>query len=206
MDDMTLVTRCRSGDEAASRILYERYSGKIYQLIFRYFNNPDDAADLVQETFIRVFKSISSFRGDAKLGTWIYRIATNICYDELRRRKLPEVSLDAGMESEDGKMEWQLADQSAGPYELAEKNERMTRLQECIAKLPEEQRTAIVLRDVSGFSYQDIAEIEKCSLGTVKSRICRGRVALVEMLKQDGELFVMYNGHRGKGGMEDEVR
>lgn len=190
LQERVLIQKCREGDLSSFDQLFNLYGKKIYQLAFRYFGNREDANDLTQETFLRIYRNISQYRGDAQLSTWIFRIATNLCYDELRRRKRrQEESLDASFEWEEGYVSRQVADEGVDPQDEVERRERMLLLQEKITALPSEQRVALILRDLQGFSYEEIADIQGCSIGTVKSRISRARIGLKNMLSQQEELF-----------------
>jgi RNA polymerase sigma-70 factor (ECF subfamily) len=192
--DEILVQQSRQGDKEAFAALMERYQDKIYNLTYRLVSNPDDASDLTQEAFYRALLRINSFRGESGFATWLYRIATNVCYDELRaRRNRRVVSLDT---APDGPAP-ELPDQAAGPAEMCIQGVVWQRLQEAIATLPLEQRATVVLRDVQGLSYEEIAQVLQCSLGTVKSRLSRARQALRDKLMSERELFFpehVYNG------------
>jgi len=198
-----LLEACIKGEDKAFRELYRRHGERVYQLAYRYFNNGDDAADITQETFLRIFRSIGSYRGEAKLSTWIHRITVNLCLDELRRRgRSQETSIDAQLGGEEGTYEWQIPDPGPGPHQLAESAQRMEALKRHLASLPDEQKAAIILRDINNLSYQEIAKVLQCNLGTVKSRINRGRIALRELLLGEGELFAFVGGQKGEGGEE----
>lgn len=185
------IDRCKQGKYDAFEELVKKYEKKIYNLAYRMTGSHEDANDLAQESFIRAFRSIGSYRGDAKFSTWLYRIATNVCLDELRRRKKQRLeSLDEPVQTEDGEIEKDIADWSHDPEESYEKKEIQKIVQKGIAKLPEDQKAVIILRDMQERSYDEIAYILNLSLGTVKSRINRGRKALKSYLKKDGELFL----------------
>lgn len=193
--DEALVKQCCRGDKEAFAALVERYQDKIYNLTYRLVSNTEDASDLTQEVFYRALLRIKSFRGEASFATWLYRIATNVCYDELRSRKKQQViSLDNSF-PDDPPLE--LPDGGAGPAEIYMRRIVFQRLQEVIATLPIEQRTAIVLRDIQGLSYEEIAQALQCSLGTVKSRLSRARQALRDKLMAERELFFTENVYKG---------
>lgn len=203
VNEKEIVERCRAGDLDSFDYLYNTYAEKVYQIAYRYFNSPDDASDIVQETFIRIYKSIAGYRGDAQFSTWVYRIATNLCYDELRRRKKRQAdSFDADIETENGSIAREIVDDSPSPHEKAESAERISHLMEKLAFLPLEQRASVILRDIHGYSYQEISEIQNCSLGTVKSRISRGRCAIKAMLIDERELFSSVLGQNAGRGDE----
>jgi len=164
--------------------LAEENERKIYAVCFHMMGNHEDAQDCAQETMLRAFRAFSSFRRDAQFSTWASRIAMNVCTDALRKRK--EIySLDM-MREEQG---FDAADQSPGTYARLEEKERMRLLREGMALLPPEMRQMIVLRDVQGMSYDEVAEVLNLPLGTVKSRISRAREKLSAFLRKSSELF-----------------
>lgn len=164
--------------------LAAREEKRVYAACYHMMGNREDAMDCAQETMLRAFRAFSSFRGDAAFGTWITRIAMNVCKDELRKRR-DAVSLDA-MREDTG---YEIRDESPGAYAKLEQKERMRLLREGLSLLPEDMRRMIVLRDVQGRSYDEIAEILDLSLGTVKSRISRAREKLALILRKSSELF-----------------
>lgn len=201
MDEKAMIEKCKNGDLASFEALFALYGEKIYQIAYRYFGNSEDAQDLTQEAFIKIYRNINQYRGEAQFSTYVFRIATNLCYDELRKRKRKkEEPIDKELELEDGKVIVQIAGTLDSPEEKLERREKQKVLQHYIAKLPLEQRTVVILRDIEGFSYEEIATFLDCSLGTVKSRISRGRQTLKSMLSGE-ELFVEEQRQiRGKGG------
>ncbi|BCV25345.1 RNA polymerase sigma factor [Gelria sp. Kuro-4] len=186
--DEVLVSACRRGDQDAFATLVERYQGKIYNLAYRLLGNADDAGEMAQEVFCRAYVKLGEFRGEASFSTWLYRIAHNICYDELRRRRRrPVVSLEA--ETESG-TRLEVSAPQPGPAELCARQAVRERLQQLIATLPPDQRTALVLRDIQDLSYEEMAQVLQCSLGTVKSRLNRARRTLRDKLNAERELFL----------------
>lgn len=174
--DEELVTRSKNGDLQAFEELVCRYERKVYTVAYRMMGNYDDANDLAQEAFLRAFQSISKFRGDASFLTWLYRIVTNLCRDELRKRyRISVESLDQEVCLGEIEIKKQIPSLSPGPDEIYENNELQQELQELLTTLSPEFRLTVVLRDIQGFTYQEIAEQMECSLGTVKSRINRAR-------------------------------
>jgi RNA polymerase sigma-70 factor (ECF subfamily) len=195
------IRRCQAGKTDAFEGIVQAYEKKIYNLAFRMTGNHEDANDLAQEAFVKVYHSISTFRGDAKFSTWLYRIATNVCLDELRRKGRRKVEhLDEPVFTEDGAMEREIPDWSANPEEAFETREIQNMVQNGMKQLPDEQRIALVLRDIQGYSYEEISEMLNLSLGTVKSRINRGRLALKELLSKDRELFFLSPRHNERRG------
>ena len=151
----------------------------------------DEASELAQEAFLKAYKSIKSFKGDSLFSTWIYKITTNVCLDEIRRKKKKKlISLDEDIEHDGSEFKRQIKDHSPGPESLAENNELKRMVKESINLLPEDYKIVIVLRDIQGFSYEEISRIIKCPIGTVKSRINRARRALKKILQKNGELII----------------
>lgn len=185
-----LVSRLKNGSMEAYEEVVCLYEKKIFNLAYRMVGNYEDANDLTQEVFVRLYHSIQSFRGDARFSTWLYRIANNVCVDELRRRYRRKMEyLDEPVNTKDGSVRREIADWTGNPESILETYELQACVQEGINGLPEEQRAAVILRDIQGFSYEEIAKILNCSLGTVKSRINRGRQSLKERLADKRELF-----------------
>jgi RNA polymerase sigma-70 factor (ECF subfamily) len=185
-----LLEKAKNGDVEAFESLVESYQKKAFNIAYRMIGNYDDASDLTQEAFIRIYKSISNFKEQSSLSTWIYRIITNVCLDELRRRKNRNiVSIDEGIKLDDSEVKRQIESGAPTPEEMAERNEMKKVVAEAIKTLSDEHRTVILLRDIQGFSYEEIARIVECPEGTVKSRINRARQALKDILKTKRELF-----------------
>lgn len=156
----------------------------------RIIGNYDDAADLAQETFVRIYKAISNFKEQSSFSTWVYRITTNVCLDELRRRKNKKVvSLDEDIHMNDGDMKRQVMSEDPGPDEAAEREEVRRVVNDAINKLSEDLRVVITLRDLQGMSYEEIAKTLDLPGGTVKSRINRARLALKKVLLSERELL-----------------
>jgi RNA polymerase sigma-70 factor (ECF subfamily) len=188
--EQILLERSKAGDIAAFEMLVEAYQKKIFNLAFRMIGNYDDAGDLAQEALIRVYKSIAGFKAQSSFSTWIYRITTNVCLDEIRKRKNKKVlSLDEEIHVEDGEMQRQIESDDPLPEEVFEREELRQIVGDAIASLPEEQRTVLTLRDLQGLSYEEIADILDCPGGTVKSRINRARQALKNALLTKRELL-----------------
>nr|PZN40989.1 MAG: RNA polymerase subunit sigma-24 [Bacillota bacterium] len=202
-EEAKLVERARQGDVDAFEALIVQYERKVYNLAYRLTGNPEDASDLAQEAFVRVYQSLGDFRGDSSFATWLYRIVANACRDELRRRQRQRtVSLEVTVENEDGEMVRQYADEGEGPDQALERVELQRLVRETLATLDEDHRQILILRDFQDLSYQDIAELLNLSLGTVKSRINRARNALKEKLARELELLqsrVVYNSRRRHG-------
>lgn len=182
-DEKRLVNKAKNGNIAAFEELITVHEVKIYNIAYRMFHNEEDAKDLSQEIFIKVFENIGKFKGNSSFSTWLYRIATNTCIDELRRRKGKETySIDAEVETDEGNMKREYSDLKPNPEEMAINKEVSIQIQNAMDHLSEEHKTAIILRDLQGLEYNEISEILECSLGTVKSRISRARRQLIELL------------------------
>ena len=182
------LEKLRRGDAIAYERLVAENSGEVYALLFRLTSDPEEARDLTQETFLRAFQNVDRFRGDASLRTWIYRIAINQARNRWRwwrrRRRDAMVSLDATDERSERPLAATLADRSeAGPEQETLARERESQLREALHGLQRSYREAVVLRDVEGFSYEEIAQMLQISIGTVKSRISRGRLELRRQLE-----------------------
>lgn len=204
--ESALIERWRGGDQRAFEDLVLRYEKRVYNLAFRMAGNADDAGDLAQEAFVRVYTALPNFRGQSSFATWLYRIATNVCLDELRRRgRQPVLSLDQPVVMDEGPVARQTVDPAAGPLEELERSEVSAAVQQGISSLQPEHRAVLVLRDIQGLSYDEIAEALQCSLGTVKSRLNRARLALRERLSSM-ELFRDDVVYRGKAAAEGGSR
>ena len=193
-DEQTLVEELKAGSEQAFALLIAQYSHPVYSLIARSLQDPSEAADVTQEVFVKVFRNISGFHGDASLRTWIYRIAIHEASNHRRwwgRHKKQEAYLDAQHENEEGEsfcLADALAAGDASPYDCAARSEMRAHVEAALQTLPEAYRTVVVLREIEGFGYEEIAELLQVNLGTVKSRLTRGRAALREALIADPTL------------------
>ena len=186
-EEAVLVERSQGGDLDAFNALVLAYQGQVYNLCLRMLGFPQAAEDAAQEAFIAAYRAVPRFRG-GRFRAWLLRIAANACYDELRRRRSrPQVPLEAPADDERPRAELPASDE---PLEQrAERLELARCLQEGLASLPPDQRLAVILRDVQGLAYEEVAEATGASLGTVKSRISRGRAALRDFLLAHGELL-----------------
>lgn len=189
-NEKLLVSKAKAGDVAAFEQLIEAYQKKVYNLALRMTGNQEDAADLAQEAFIRVFRSISGFKEQSSFSTWIYRITTNVCLDEIRKRKNRKViSIDEDIHMDDGEMKRQIVSDDPLPDKMAERAELRNIVNDAINSLPEDQKVVITLRDLNGLSYEEIAQVLGIPGGTVKSRINRARQALRNVLLSRTELL-----------------
>ncbi len=184
--DATLVEECKGGDVNAFSALVTRFQDRIFNVIYRMIGNREDAADLCQETFVKAFRAIATFEARAQFSTWLYRIATNTCISFRRShagKAAHEHNVDCDVEV--------LADHAAGrdntisdPGRRAMQAEQVEVVQKAIMRLDEESRAIVVLRDIDGKSYEEIAEVLDCPIGTVRSRLHRARMDLKEILKK----------------------
>ncbi|MEW6244716.1 MAG: sigma-70 family RNA polymerase sigma factor [Bacillota bacterium] len=175
------IRRAQQGDVSAFEEIVSLYERKIYNFAYRMTRNREDAADLTQETLLRVWSGVRRFRGDSSFTTWIFRIASNVCTDRLRSRsRRLALSLDAPVHYDNEELEFQVEDGSAGPDELAEESDLKDAVRRAISQLPVGYRAVLVMRDIQGMSYKEISEVLMCPVGTVKSRLNRARLALRE--------------------------
>jgi RNA polymerase sigma-70 factor (ECF subfamily) len=194
VDEQDLVAELKAGSERAFAVLIAQYSHPIYSLMARSLRDSADAADVTQEVFVKVFRNISGFHGEASLRTWIYRIALHEASNQRRwwnRHKKQELTIDAPLENDEGEsfcLADALASTNASPYDCAARGELEQRVGAALQTLPEAFREVVVLREIEGFGYEEIAEILNVNLGTVKSRLTRGRAALREALVKDGRV------------------
>lgn len=186
-EESLFIDKLRAGDTTAFDVLVDRYSGDIYALLYRLTENAEEASDLTQDTFLRALRSIKGFRGDSELKTWLFRIAINESRNRFRwwkRRKRDfTISLDAAIGNTETTMSDVIADDAVSPEEAALAREREYALQSALLDLPKVFREAVVLCDIEGLSYEETAKALGVGIGTVKSRISRGREELRRRLK-----------------------
>jgi RNA polymerase sigma-70 factor (ECF subfamily) len=189
--EAALVAELKAGSERAFAELIAQYHKPLYSLIARSLQDPADASDITQEVFIKVFRNIRSFHGEASLRTWMYRIALHEASNQRRwwsRHKRQEIAMDAPCGSRcdsDGGTQSvgaTLADAGCSPFECAAQQEVHVRVEAALRQVPEVFRTVVVLREIEGFTYEEIADVLRVNLGTVKSRLMRGRAALRSLL------------------------
>ena len=186
-EDKALILSCREGDREAFDALVIKYSEGIFNLCYRLLGDYQDANDSAQEVFLKAYRSIRSFRFEAKFSTWLYQIAVNTCRNRLKsleyRQRKKTVAF--GNPGKPTPIEWSydINDMGNTPGIQAERKERMGLIQDAINSLPQDQRTVITLRDIQGFSYEEISDMTGLNLGTVKSRLSRARRDLREKLR-----------------------
>jgi RNA polymerase sigma-70 factor, ECF subfamily len=187
--DRDLVLACQKREPAAFEELVKRHQRTVYALLYQLAPDWHDTSDLAQEVFIRIWRNINNLRNPSSFRSWLTQIVTNLFYDELRKRprRIPTISMDEPL-SEGGEETAEqatrdIADNSSPPDERILSNELSDAIREAMTKLPEQFRTAIVLREIEGLSYEEIAILTKTEMGTVKSRIARARTKLQELLQ-----------------------
>jgi len=182
--DEDLVARSRGGDVDSFNQLILRWERPIYALAYRVIGREEDARDVCQETFLRAFRALPGFKGQAKFSSWLYRIALNLCRDWIRRqRRAPVVEAPDGVDLVD------LAVDRGGTEsieDLVSRRELSAAVEEAMAQLPEEQRTAIILKEYHGMTFQEIADLQGCPLSTVKTRLYQGLTVLRRHLERRG--------------------
>lgn len=189
-EEAALVADLKAGSEEAFGILIAQYHQPLFSLIARSLTDPADAADITQEVFIKVFRSIRGFHGESSLRTWLYRIALHEASNQRRwwcRHKKQELTIDSTFESADSEddgipLAATLADHGNSPFDLAAQAELRRNVEEALQQIPESFRNVVILREIEGFAYEEIAEILDINVGTVKSRLTRGRTALRALL------------------------
>ncbi|MGI6029468.1 MAG: sigma-70 family RNA polymerase sigma factor [Candidatus Heteroscillospira sp.] len=199
-EEKRIIARVLGGDTEAFEALVIENQTLVYNLALRMVGNEQDAGDIAQDAFLRAYRSLENFRGDSKFSVWLYRLTSNICLDFLRaRRRGKIVSLSRFSEDEDESIELEIPDESMAPHAQFEKKELHEALNLALQSLPDEQREILLLREVSGLSYDEIAAALSLEAGTVKSRIFRARKKLCNILMRDGNFSAYASSNRAKG-------
>ncbi|NNJ10444.1 sigma-70 family RNA polymerase sigma factor [Chloroflexales bacterium ZM16-3] len=195
-EEQRLIESAQRGEVESFNQLVRLYESRVYNLCYRMLGDPDAAADVAQDTFISAYRNLGRFRG-GMFRSWLLRIATNACYDVLRvRKRRPSTSLQAlGVADDDG-IGFDLPDLGERPDDAALRHELAAAIQRGLADLPEDQRVVIILSDIQGMAYEEIAAVTGANLGTVKSRLSRGRARLRDILRA-GELLPSKFRHDG---------
>ncbi|MEO7142281.1 MAG: sigma-70 family RNA polymerase sigma factor [Bryobacteraceae bacterium] len=183
-EEQWLLAGLREGDERAYESLVLRFQQPVFNLVYRLMDEPSDASDVVQEVFLKVFRNVRAFRGQSSLKTWLYRIAVNEAYNHRRwfsRHRRRETGLESDDENSRG-YEETLRDPGRSPFDLTLDRETQALIETALAELNPNFRAVVVLRDIDGLSYEEIADVLRVSPGTVKSRILRGREGLRKLL------------------------
>ena len=183
-DDRRLIAECLGGRREAFGELVSRYQSRLYNAALRLADTPEDTADVVQDTFLSAFQSLRSFKGDAEFFTWLYRIAFNNAIS-LKRKKKPTLSLDAGSDGEANREAREVADRSdyVKTGAALERTEEVALLHAALARLSSEHRDVLVMKDIDGLKYEEIAEVLGVPIGTIRSRLHRARLELRELLE-----------------------
>lgn len=188
-----LIKKCCKGNVKAFEELIINYEKKVYNISLSILKNPDDAMDASQEALIKVFQGIEKFNFQSSFSTWLYRVVTNTCIDYIRKNSNNVFYIDDTIKTDDGVIYREISDESFTPEELLDKKLIKELVHESIDKLDDIYRIVIILRDIQGFSYDDISIILDLSIGTVKSRISRGRIYLKKIILDELEQNKSYN-------------
>ncbi len=199
---LSIIREVQGGDINAFEAIVKEYEKTVYNLALRMCGDPEDARDISQEAFLKAYHALPHFRGESKFSVWLFRIVSNTCLDFLRERKRrAEVSLT--MPDEDGESEeLQIGDESLSPERLYERKLTREALRRGLLDLPEDQREILLLREIRGFSYEEIGKVLSLEIGTVKSRIFRARRKLCEFLAEDGNISLPSSSTKTGGGDE----
>ena len=184
LNEEELILKAQHGDEESFESLILSCKGKAYGIAYRYMQNEEDALDALQESFIKIYRYLDKFNMQSRFDTWVYRIVVNTCNDLLRKNKKYNYADSVYKNDNYDDVVIEIADNSPGQAEAAERKEESRYILECLNRLGAEHREALILRDVKGFTYDEIAEILDCSMGTVKSKISRARQKLKEVYFQ----------------------
>ena len=183
-----MIRRVQHGDVDAFGLLVTAYEKNVFNVALQMLGNREDAQDIAQEAFLKAYNSLSSFRGDSKFSSWLYRIVSNLCLD-FKRRQSRRPSSSLTVEDDDGEnVQLDIADESQSPETLLERKLTREAVRRGLAELPEEQRQILLLREIQGLSYEEIGEAMGLEAGTVKSRIFRARKKLCAYLLKDGNI------------------
>lgn len=198
--EAAIVRKVLSGDANAFETLVLEYEKNVYNIALRMTGNSEDAADMTQEAFIKAYNSLQSFRGDSKFSVWLYRIVSNVCLDFLRsKNRRPTVSLS--VEDDDGEdAQLDVADESQSPELLLDRKLTRDSVRRGLDSLPPDYRQILLLREIQGLSYDEIAQALSLEVGTVKSRIFRARKRLCTFLIDDGNISDFSSSGKMKGG------
>lgn len=189
MTEQELVTRAKAGDDGAFAQLMQANETRIYNLTLRMTGNPEDAMDLAQEAFLNAWRGLKFFKGDSAFSTWVYRLASNACIDHLRRKKRrQDISQPMPVKDEDDSQP-DIPDDRFQPEQELERQDLRRAVAAGLEQLSDEHRQVLVMREINGLSYQEIADVLDLEPGTVKSRISRARLSLRKILLESGNFF-----------------
>lgn len=177
-----LVTRAQDGDLQAFEELVEIYQNRVFSQCYRLSGSYEDAQDLAQEVFFQAYRSLKSFRQDADLGTWLRKITVNLWINSARRKKVVALSMDDPVPAKNGELVREIAASDESPLERVEREEFSAQVRKALSELAPDFRNVLILREIEGYSYEEIASLIRCSIGTVKSRLSRARRQLLEAI------------------------
>ncbi len=184
--DRILIKDALEGKQRAYDVLIKKYRGSVYNLVHRMIENRQEAEDIVQETFIKAFNALKTFNEEFAFSTWLFKIATNNCIDTLRKRKLQTYSIDTPVQTKDGEVSRDVADEIYSPEQFTISGESTSIILESVESLPNKYQLVINMRHKEDRSYEEISELLKIPIGTVKARIFRAREILKRKLKERG--------------------
>lgn len=188
LTEQELIQLCKDGDRQAFNQLIAQYQKQVFNIAYGMLSDYEDASDASQEVFVKVYRSIASFRGQSAFSTWIYRICANVCNDSLRKRQRRGITVSIENDDDDNTIS-EIPSDTPTPEENVMMNERQRAVREAINSLSDEYREIIVYSDINQLSYDEISQILKCPVGTIKSRLNRARNALKKILSEKRELF-----------------
>ena len=198
--EAAVIQAVLDGDVNAYEALVKEYEKNVYNLALRMTGNSKDAADMAQEAFIKAYNSLTAFRGDSKFSVWLYRIVSNVCLDFLRSRSRKQ-TVSLSTENDDGEeVELDIADETHSPEQLLDRSLTRDAVRRGLAALPPDHREILLLREIQGLSYEEIADVLGLEAGTVKSRIFRARKKLCSFLIKDGNIPEFVSSSKERGG------
>ena len=198
--EAAIINAVLDGDSNAYELLVREYEKNVYNLALRMTGNSEDAYDMSQEAFIKAYNSLSSFRGDSKFSVWLYRIVSNVCLDFLRSRNR-RATVSLSVENDEGEeVELDIADEASSPQTLLDRSLTRDAVRRGLQALPPDHREILLLREIQGLSYDEIAETLDLEVGTVKSRIFRARKKLCAFLIKDGNIPDYVSSSKLRGG------
>ena len=198
--EAAIINAVLDGDVNAYEILVKEYEKNVYNLALRMTGNSEDAYDMSQEAFIKAYNSLSSFRGDSKFSVWLYRIVSNVCLDFIRSRSR-KATVSLSVENDEGEeTELDIADEASSPQTLLDRSLTRDAVRRGLQALPPDHREILLLREIQGLSYDEIAETLNLEVGTVKSRIFRARKKLCAFLIKDGNIPDYVSSSKLRGG------
>ncbi|MCK5812035.1 MAG: sigma-70 family RNA polymerase sigma factor [Clostridiales bacterium] len=190
LNEDAIIKKAQKGDNDSFELLIVAFQDKAYAIAFGVMGNTHDAYDMVQESFIKVYNNLNKFNFNSSFNTWLYRIIKNTCIDQLRKNNRKKtLSYDATYYNNDNELSFQIEDKKNSMDAIFEKKDSISLINSSLEKLSHDHRTVIVLSDIKGYDYQEISELLKISLGTVKSRISRGRRRLAEIIREEGTIL-----------------